>query len=728
MGEVAGCIELVKLLRAELPRTRIFVSTGTLAGRATAQYKLHGLADGVFFAPVDYVFAVRRVLRTLRPSVVAIVETEIWPNLFRETHRLGAALAVVNGRISDRGFSRYRKYVWFFRHLLPQADAILAQSDEIRERFIALGARADRVFTGGSFKYDFDAAASAPAPPIKALIGRTRPGKIWIAASTMPPARDGDIDEHGVVIRAFRELAATHRDLLLILAPRKTDTFDAAAALLAREEVVYVRRSALTDQTELPLPGVLLLDTIGELSALFSLADAVFMGGTLADRGGHNPLEPAFFGKAVIAGPHMENFRAIADEFRAAKASIEIAAADELAGAVAGLLESPQIAEETGRRALACALARRGASARGAAKIRELYRDRLPRYRPPMPWFAVAWTLSRAWLAGARRGKKLGDSKARRLEAPVISVGNLSVGGTGKTPCVLRLVELLKTAGYSPGILTRGYGRVSPERAMAVAPGATIPTSQSGDEPQIFIRARSAPVGIGADRYETGKMLMRNFTVDVLALDDGFQHVRLARDADIVLIDALNPFGGGEIFPLGRLREPIPALARADVVIISRSEFTDLPDAIERVVRRWNSDAPIFRARITPEAWIENRGGRTYPAANPPFRNAGAFCGLGNPQAFRMTLRDLGVTLADFLEFEDHHRYRPHELKRIATQFASHGADAAVTTEKDAVNLCESCDDLLSPLPLYYLRVTITIEDECKFLNEILRRIRSNGS
>jgi len=148
VGEVLACVELLRGLRRELPHTRLFLSTSTLAGRATANHKLAGLADGVFYAPVDYVFAVRRVLRALKPSVVVVAETEIWPNLFREVKRTGAGLTLVNGRISDRAFPRYLPFRRFFAGVLPFADSILAQTDELRERFVALGAPPDRVRTG----------------------------------------------------------------------------------------------------------------------------------------------------------------------------------------------------------------------------------------------------------------------------------------------------------------------------------------------------------------------------------------------------------------------------------------------------------------------------------------------------------------------------------------------------------------------------------------------------
>jgi tetraacyldisaccharide 4'-kinase len=353
--------------------------------------------------------------------------------------------------------------------------------------------------------------------------------------------------------------------------------------------------------------------------------------------------------------------------------------------------------------------------------MREVYR--VPRYRPAMPWYLAARALARVWrLEGARRQRR-DHARRRTLDVPVISVGNLTMGGTGKTPCVLCLAELLRERGRKPGILTRGYGRTSPVPALALAAGAAVGTAESGDEPQIFLRARVAPVGIGADRYRTGKLLLEKFGTDVLLLDDGFQHVKLARNFDVVLLDALNPFGGGEVFPVGRLREPERALARADAIVITRSEASDLAPAIERTVRCWNPRAPIFRARIEPVWWVEHRTGRQTGAEEMKLERAGAFCGLGNPQSFYRTLDALGTHCVDRVEFPDHHQYLPDELKRIAEQFRRSGATALVTTEKDAVNLCGNADELLAPLPLYWLKIAMRIEGVEELLAAIERRL-----
>ena len=713
VGEVLACVEFARRLRAEFPRSPLFVSTTTLAGRATADQKLDGIATGIFFAPVDWVFAVRRVLRMLKPVAVVVAETEIWPNWYREVQRAGAGLILVNGRISDKAMPGYRRWKWLFPPILGAVDRILAQTEEMRARFVELGAAPERVRAGGNFKYDFEPRAAGATSPVVQWLEQSKPLKVWIAASTMPPAEAGDPDEDDAVIAAYRDLAAARPDLALILVPRRPERFDVVAGKLEAARIGFVRRSQMGQQGDAS-HRVLLLDSIGELSGLFAYADVVFMGGSLAHRGGHNILEPAFFGKPVIVGPHMENFQAIADEFRERRAFVEIAAAAELADAVARLLEDADRGE-LGARAKACAEANRGATTRAAGEMHEIVR--VPRYRPAMPWCAAAWVLALLWRWGGRRRQARQLMEARKLDVPVISIGNLVMGGTGKTPCVLRLTELLRAQGRHPGILTRGYGRNSPVDHMALEPGAQVRTEETGDEPQILLHSRVAPVGIGVDRYEAGAMVREKFGCDVLVLDDGFQHVKLERDVDVVLVDALNPFGGGEVFPMGRLREPVEGIARAGAILITRCEASDLAPAIEREVRRWNKHAPIFRASVTPLEWVDYLTGERLPLAELQGARVGAFCGLGNPRSFRCTLDAVGAVVVESAEFDDHHRYRPREVRNMVALFREERAEAMVTTEKDSVNLCDGMELILGGMPLYWLRVGMKIEEEEKFLS-----------
>ncbi|HXG33258.1 MAG TPA: tetraacyldisaccharide 4'-kinase [Bryobacteraceae bacterium] len=729
VGEVLALVGLVSCLRRRLAGVPLFVSVSTLAGRAVAEQRLAPQVEGIFFAPLDYCFAVRRVLRAIRPSLVVVVETEIWPNLYREARRAGCGLLLVNARISDRAAPRYRRLKWFFGPVLGLADRILAQGAASQQRYCELLSFSKAVEFAGNLKYDFNPQAVRTPAAVEQWIRRLRPSEILIAASTMPPAFPGDVDEDQVVIEVFRELAAERPGLVLIHAPRKPEQFDAVAEKLARAGVAFVRRSAL--DRELPAcvpPCVLLLDSVGELSGLFPMADAVFMGGTLAERGGHNVLEPAFFGRAVVIGPHMENFPEIAADFRRAGACVEIGSAQELAEVLRRLLDDQALREEVGGRAKSVAESKRGAAERAAEAACELYGRAIPRFRPAWPWWPVLWALSRLWIAGVCL-KRAWDSKRRqRLATPVISAGNLAMGGTGKTPFVAWLVRSLSAAGLRPAILTRGYGRRGRQDPLIVAPGEQQAVEQTGEEAQILMRATRAPVGISARRSVAARQMEERFNPDVFVLDDGFQHWRVARDLDIVLLDGLAPFGAnGEVFPLGSLREPAQALERASLIVVTRAEATCPRKGIEAVVRRYNARAPIFYSRIVPLYWEDAAGGERWEPGRLPFRKMGAFCGLGNPAAFWRTLRQLGYRPEWRVAFADHHRYSVKELERMKAAALALGLEALLTTEKDVLNFCEGGTELLAPIRVCRLKMDIELEQQERFLEWVTKALRAGG-
>jgi tetraacyldisaccharide 4'-kinase len=708
-------------LRRDLPFAHLFVSTTTLAGRALAAEKLKGLSDGIFYAPVDYCFAVRRVLRTLRPGVVAVMETEIWPNLYREARRAGCGLVILNGRISDRAIGRYHKLRWFFRGVLEQPDTLLAQSAVSLQRYLSIGASACKTRLGGNLKYDFEPRAAEVPHVIEEFLEAAKPRWVWIAASTMPGIDAADVDEDDIVIEAWRALERRYPGLLLILAPRRPERFDVAARKLAAAGIRFARR------TELPQASgarVLLLDSIGELSGLFSRAQAVFMGGSLARRGGHNVLEPAFFSAPTIVGPHMENFPEIAAEFRAGRGLVEIGHGAELAGAVAALLEEPHRRAALGERSRALALAQRGATEVAAREIARLHSASVPQFTASLGARLFLTPLTWLWRLGSALHRRRATARRQSLATPVVSVGGITVGGAGKTPVVEWLAGRLRDLGARPAILTRGYRRKQPEEHTIVQAGAHLPAARTGDEAQIFLRSGAASLGIGADRYGAGRLIEERFAPDVFLLDDGFQHYRLARDLDLVLIDALDPFGGGALVPLGRLREPLSALGRAQAFLITRAAPGRRFDGLEARLRAYNPTAPIWHARVTAECWIEVGGSGEMPLAEAATLRATAFCGLANPGSFWQTLSEIGIHPLQPVTFADHHAYTPAQLRRVARQAQAMGAQALLTTEKDYANLCPGAAEVVRPLRLFWLRIGVAVDGADALLELITARWR----
>lgn len=699
VGEVISAVGLIRRWKVDYPDMPVCVSVGTLAGRKLADERLKGVADAVFYAPLDFGWIVRRFLQALRPRLVVVMETEIWPNLWRESKRAGAGLVVVNGRISEKAFPKYRRLRPFFRAVLRWPDRILVQTDLYRDRYLALGAPAHRVEVAGNLKYDFR--PGPPSPTVREFVDRVNAREVWIAASTMPPAAPNDPDEDVVVAEVFQRLASPHPNLLLLLAPRRPERFDTAAAVLAERGIRFVRRSQLTATSTLQLPGCLLLDSIGELSGLFALADVVFMGGTLVDRGGHNLLEPAYFGKPVISGPNLQNFPEIAEDFRHAKALVEVRSTDQLADGVHMLLSDTATHAVLGERSRELAGKRTGATERVVVALCQVEETTWPRaVHGPVANLALT-PLSWIWRAGTAIDRQLHTPK--RLPRKVISIGGLAMGGVGKTPFAVEVARMLRDMGQKPGFLTRGYGRENPSVVLTVPPGANVSARQTGDEALILLRSGLGPVGIGSNRHATGARLLTEYDCGALVLDDAFQHWGLARDLNIVLLDALDPFGGGGVFPKGRLREPLSALSRADAVVLARAEPGRTYRGITEQIRHWNPDARIFRAQLIETEWVDASTGLP---GQPPDEVV-AFCGLGNPESFWRSLRRLGVKTVVQRTFADHHPYTVHELDEMGQICPN-----LVTTEKDWLNLSP---EAAARYRIWWLRIQLKIDGDPPF-------------
>ena len=607
--------------------------------------------------------------------------------------------------------TRYRRFAPLFSPVLALCDKILVQSAEMQQRFEAAGAPRSIVQLGGNLKYDFTLPSVAADSPVLKFIEADRARPLWIAAST---SADDRLVEEDFVIAAQRKLPGWR----LIVAPRKPERFDDVARLLDRSGLRWTRRSAL-DSID---PDVLLLDSIGELSGLFPYAAAVFMGGTLADRGGHNILEPAIFGKPVIVGPHMENFREIAEHFERHRALLRIESGEQLGDAVLSAASDATL----GERVRAAAEANRGAARNAARAVLSLYESHYPSKRDPQPLETFLRLLSFLWQAGSALDRRAKRNRLARLPVPVVSVGNITTGGTGKTPVVIELLREFRGAGA--GLLTRGHGRTMRESVLLLNQKDQPPVSRTGDEAQLCMREAGVPIGVGPDRWATGMQLLEAADVRILFLDDGFQHLQLQRDFDLVLIDALRPFGGGELLPLGRLREPLKGLARADALLITRANEVPNTNAIEAVLRRYNPSAPIFCAETIPCKWRAADGSEFDPDQFPGVikgLRAIAFCGLGNPQAFWRTLRRGGFEPLACYEYEDHHHYTPLEIRRLARHATDMGARALLTTAKDAVNLDREYPTIIGALKLYWLEVRTEIDRREELLDLIRSRVRS---
>jgi 3-deoxy-D-manno-octulosonic-acid transferase len=334
VGEIHLLRQVVARFRQRHPDWECVLSTTTDTGLEEARKHFADLP--VFWWPLDFSWAVRRALRRVRPNLIVLAEGELWPNFLLATKRYGVPVAVINGRMSPRSLRRYQRLGSLFRGLFRLPDLFAMQTEDYAAAVRALGAAAERVHVTGSVKYDgVELNRDNPRTrELARLLGVGPDDLIWVAGSTQAP-------EEEIALNVYRRLKDECPRLRLLLVPRQRERFDEVARLLERSSLPFVRRSRLAPRSSLPAPrsSVVLVDTIGELGALWGLADVAYVGGSLdGRRGGQNMIEPAAYGAAVLFGPHVWNFRDTVDRLLEAGAAVQVADAAALEAAVQRLL------------------------------------------------------------------------------------------------------------------------------------------------------------------------------------------------------------------------------------------------------------------------------------------------------------------------------------------------------------------------------------------------------
>jgi len=721
VGEVLAVSRLVKRLDAVLPGYFIAVSTTTRTGQTLARE--HFGANRVFYCPLDLPWAVSAYLKALEPRMLVLAETEFWPNLLSGCFRREIPVAVVNARISDRSWPRYRRLRALWRPFLERISCVLAQSETDHLRLVEIGCDAGRVSVSGNLKFDIRAALETDATRI--LKDLKLGNRLVVAGSTLE-------GEEAALLEAWPKLLEIDPQLVMVLAPRHPERFDGVAALLEQSGFDWKRRTEWRSQQagsiEMLKPGqIVLLDTIGELASVYSLASVAFVGGSLVPAGGHNPLEPAQFGVPVVMGPNYVNFREITEYLRARDA-IRIAEPNDFANVLIGLLGDQAGAEAMGERARQVFEQQSGATERSVEALRKLIgdggattgiaepatptraalddtkRDLSARrfLLPLVPLYRIGQVM-RDW----RRGSK----PAGLLRHPVVSIGNLSTGGTGKTPLTIALATALVERGFHVDVLSRGFGRTGLHPIRVAAEGTA---EEFGDEPLLIARATGVPVYVARERYEAGMLAEGDAAAIAFLgekpmpvihlLDDGFQHRQLARAVDIVLLDRED--WTGSLLPAGNLREPLSALRRATIVAIPVGD-----PGLETELRAWGWQGPVWQVRRQ----------MSVPAVDGP---VAAFCGIARPAQFFAGLEAAGMRLASRTAFPDHHPYMVKDLDRLLATARAVGAVAQVTTEKDEVRLGDLLAGLPGALPLVTAALRMEILDFDGAIRWLMERLK----
>jgi 3-deoxy-D-manno-octulosonic-acid transferase len=370
VGEIHLLRPVVAAFRRRHPECDCVVSATTDTGFDEARKHFADLP--VIFWPLDFTWAVRRALKGVRPTLVVLAESEVWPNFLNAAKQFGARVAIINGRMSPRSFRRYQQVAWLARRLFGRLDLCAAQNEEYAECFRRLGAPA--VKATGSVKFDgvISNRENPRTQELRRLLAVEPGDLLWIAGSTQAP-------EEQIILDIYQRIRAHYPALRLFVVPRQKDRFDEVAKLLRRGGLPMVRRSELQNVLE-QRDAIVLIDSMGELGALWGLADVAFVGGSLdGKRGGQNMIEPAAYGAAVVFGPHVWNFRDIAARLVETGAAKQVDDAVELEATIRQLLDSAEERQQLGRAAQRFVAEQQGATERTVALLGELLRTRLPR-------------------------------------------------------------------------------------------------------------------------------------------------------------------------------------------------------------------------------------------------------------------------------------------------------------------------------------------------------------
>lgn len=345
VGEVMATIPLIQEIKKRYPSQKVVLSTVTVTGNYTATLKASEV-DAVLYFTFDYPFIVKRVIKKINPKLFITLETELWPNFLREIKRNNIPAMVVSGRISNNSYHKYRWGRFFFSKVLDNIDAFCMQTEVDTRRIIDIGAKADRVITVGNLKFDQHVLTLSheEKADLYRMFNLKEGQRIFIAGSTHRGEED-------IVLEVFKNLKKSYHDLILVLAPRHPERFNEVANLLARHRLPSIKKTEIKASGREKHYDVILLDTIGELSKLYSIGTIIFVGGSLVSIGGHNVLEPVAFKKAVIFGPHMENFSEISRSLRESGGGLQVLNQEEFLSQAGRLLQNETVRNKLGEQA-----------------------------------------------------------------------------------------------------------------------------------------------------------------------------------------------------------------------------------------------------------------------------------------------------------------------------------------------------------------------------------------
>lgn len=761
VGEIVATSPLVKQIRKEMPDRPILVSAFTVGGYNMAK-QIIPEADAIIYFPLDLPFVAESLVKRIHPGVFMPVETELWPNFLRAIRELHIPVMMVNGRISEKSVKNYRYLYGIWDDMLNTVTRFCMQSSIDADYIAHLGADKSKIFVTGNTKFDqtYAEVTKADLEKYHLELGLNHNYPIIVAGSTHP-------GEEKILLDSFKSIREVYSQARLIIAPRKTARADEIAKLASNYGYEMGYRSKMLDESGLRKEyPVIIIDTIGELGRIYAVGDIVYVGGSFSNTGGHNVLEPAAHAKPIIVGPSMQNFKDSYSLLSKAKACKMVNNQAELTSELLEILNNNKRREEMGAASLKVIKENRGADVRSIQYLMDLLKltavpaKEYPQYpintrnltdegggrlrhgdaiiqyiyqiaygpdTPFMGWvlLTVLRGMSYLYEFGVCCKLKLYDSgfmKKEKLNCCVISIGNITVGGTGKTPTAQKMAAIIKEMGYRVVILNRGYRSHWDKEIGVVSNGNKIfmTAYEAGDEAYLMAKTLpGVPVIIGKNRAFTGRYAVDKLSAEVIIMDDGYQHWQLERDLDIVLVDTLNMFGNGCVLPRGTLREPLENLERGDLFLLTKTDQSSKLSRIQlrNTIAKYNSDAPVIESIHHPKNFVEIAD--WYKGISENIKNLEdlkgkdvmVFSAIGSPSSFEQTLSSIGLNILEAVRYPDHHDYGMLEMQYINERASSLKAVAMIATAKDAVKIPTEFIYSNREIPLYILNMDICITE-----------------
>ena len=761
VGEIVATSPIVKEIKKIMPERKVLVSAFTVAGYNMAK-QIIPEADGYIYFPLDLPWVAESVVRRVHPGIFLPVETELWPNFLRAIRDRNIPVMMVNGRISERSVKTYQYLFSIWRDMLRTVSRFCMQSSIDANYITHLGADPKKIFVTGNTKFDQTYAEVTPEDlaNYKTELGLGDDAyPVIVAGSTHTP-------EESILLTAFTELRKQYPKARLIIAPRWIDKVNEIRRLSGKFNYQAGLRSKLKDMDgSRPECPVLLIDTIGELGRIYAVGDIVFVGGSLTKGyGGHNVLEPAAHAKPILVGPSMLSFKDSYSLLTKAGALHTVQGADDLVKEFLQIAGDDSLRKKMGDASMQVIRENRGAALNTMhyltdllekASVPHAYTKEYPvntrnfndsgggglkhgaaiiqyifhiAHAPERPWYAFILMgflrgLSYVYGFGARVNLWLyeaGILSRRKLDCCVISIGNITVGGTGKTPTAQRVAMMVKDMGYRVVILNRGYRSHWDKPLGVVSDGKKIfmTSYEAGDEAYLMAKMMPGiPVVIGKNRDVTGSYAVDKLHAEVIIMDDGYQHWQLKRDLDIVLVDTLNLFGNGNLLPRGILREPLKHLNRADMFLFTKSDQSSqlTRTSLTENIRQYNTEAPIVESIhhakefVEIADWYKGIQQNPLPLEELEGKRVMVFSAIGNPSSFEQNVSGCGLEILEAIRYPDHHDYGMLEMQYIGERAAELNADALITTGKDAVKIPTEFIYFNREIPLYVMNMDIMI-------------------